>query len=191
MTRAATVILAVAVWGSGLGRESLDLSGTAEVRGKSVADAVVWLDAPGAPRPAHPVEPVLDQTNLQFSPHVLAVQVGTTVKFPNDDRVFHNVFSTHDATTFDLGLYPVGMVKEIPFNKPGLSRIFCSIHPQMAAYVMVLDTPYFAVSDSAGHFVIRGVLTATYRYHAWRPGGPILNSQLEVGPATVLTVDWP
>jgi plastocyanin len=191
MTRLATVILAVAAWGGGLGRASFDLSGTAEVRGKIVADAVVWLDAPSAPRSAHAAEPVLDQTNLQFSPHVLAVEVGTTVKFPNDDRVFHNVFSTHDATTFNLGLYPVGMVKEIPFNKPGLSRIFCSIHPQMAAYVMVVDTPYFAVSDAAGHFVIRGVPSAMYHYHAWRPGGPILNSQFEVGSATVLTVDWP
>ncbi len=105
---------------------------------------------PAAPRRGTPREVVLDQRNLSFTPHVLAVQVGTTVKFPNDDRVFHNVFSFHDGHKFDLGLYPVGAVKQVPFDRPGLSRIFCNIHPKMAAYVMVVDTPYFAVSDQAG-----------------------------------------
>ena len=117
---------------------------------------------------------MLDQRNLTFSPHVLAVRVGTTVEFPNRDRVFHNVFSFHDGKRFDLGMYPVGTVRHVTFGKPGLSRIFCNIHPNMAAYVMAVDSGYFAVSDASGRFVIAAVPPGTYTYHAWRPGGATL-----------------
>jgi len=168
----------------------IDLHGMSAVAGKAVPDAVVWLETPGAPRP-RPESAVLDQRNLTFSPRVVAVQVGARVKFPNRDRVFHNVFSHHEGKIFDLGLYPVGAVKEVPFEKPGLSRVFCNIHPQMAAYVMVVDTPYFAVSDQAGQFVIRGVPAGTYTYRAWRPGGAIIVNSVVVGADTRLNVHWP
>jgi hypothetical protein len=127
---------------------------------------------------------------MQFYPHVLAVQVGTIVKFPNDDRVFHNVFSFHDGKKFNLGLYPVGAVQRVPFDLPGLSRVFCNIHPQMAAYVMVVDTPYFAVSDDAGRFEIRGLPIDTYVYHAWRPGASILTDSVVVEPGVTLDIRW-
>ena len=133
---------------------------------------------------------VLDQRNVQFVPQVLAVQVGTKVSFPNNDRVFHNVFSFRESKRFDLGLYPVGMVKEVPFDKPGLSRVYCNIHPQMAAYVMVVDTPYFAVSDATGRFTIAAVPAGTYPYHAWYPGGTILNDTFTVAPDASLEVRW-
>ena len=168
-----------------------DVVGTATVAGKGISDAVIWLDAPSAPRPEHAREAVLDQRNMNFFPHVLVVQVGTRVKFPNDDRVFHNVFSYHDGKRFDLGLYPVGAVKYVPFDQPGLSRIFCNIHSQMAAYVMVVDTPYFALSDGTGRFEIAGVPPGEYSSHAWRPGGPILNIPVIVGSSGALDVRWP
>jgi len=113
---------------------------------------------------------VLDQRNLSFTPRVLAVPVGTMVEFPNNDRVFHNVFSFRDGKRFDLGLYLVGSSRQVAFDKPGLSRIYCNIHPNMAAYVMAVDSPYFAVSDRAGTFRIAAVPTGTYRYYAWRLG---------------------
>jgi plastocyanin len=169
----------------------VEVQGTTTLAGKALADAVVWLDAPEARSTTGQPEVVLDQRNLSFSPHVLAVQMGTRVKFPNDDRVFHNVFSFHDGKKFNLGLYPVGAVKYVPFDRPGLSRIFCNIHPQMAAYVMVVDTPYFAVSDQAGHFVIRGVPPGVYTSHAWRPGGPLLNDSVVVGPDALVQIRWP
>jgi plastocyanin len=168
-----------------------DLAGTTSAAGKTISDAVVWLEAPDAPRAAVRPPAVLEQRQLQFFPHVLVVQVGTKVKFPNDDRVFHNVFSYHEGKPFDLGLYPVGTVRDVPFAQPGLSRIFCNIHPQMAAYVMVVDTPYFAVSDEAGRFTIHGVPAGNYPYHAWRPGGSILNATIDVRAGTSLEVHWP
>ena len=141
--------------------------------------------APAAPRI------VLDQRNLAFSPHVLVVRVGTVVDFPNNDRVFHNVFSFRDGKRFDLGMYPVGTVRQVRFDKPGLSRIFCNIHPQMAAYVVVVDTPYFASADRNGAFSIAEVPAGTYTYRAWRPGGPTLTGSFASGSGTPLNVKWP
>ena len=93
---------------------------------------------------------------------MLAIRAGTAVDFPNHDRVFHNVFSYRDGKKFDLGMYPAGTSKKIVFDKAGLSRIFCNIHPHMAAYVMAVDTPYFAVSDAQGGFAIANVPAGTY-----------------------------
>jgi plastocyanin len=168
----------------------VEVRGTATFQNRPLADAVVWVEAPAVrpetPRPAV----VLDQRNLKFSPHVLAVQVGTTVDFPNHDRVFHDVFSFRDGKRFELGLYPVGAIKHVPFDRPGLSRVFCNIHPGMAAYILVVDTPHFAVSDREGNFTLPDVPAGTYPYHAWRPGGPILNGAAEVRPGARLDVQW-
>jgi hypothetical protein len=105
--------------------------------------------------------------------------------------VFHNVFSFRDGKKFDLGMYPVGTSKPIVFDKPGLSRIFCNIHPHMAAYVLAVDTPYFSASDERGAFVISGVPAGSYTYHAWRPGGQTLTGPVTVGSSHVLEVRWP
>ncbi len=169
---------------------AVDVSGTVQINGKTGANAVVWIDAPGAARPARIKPAVLDQRDVQFFPQVLAVQVGTKVSFPNNDRVFHNVFSFHESNRFDLGLYPVGMVKEVPFDKEGLSRVYCNIHPQMAAYVMVVATPYFAVSDAKGRFTINAVPSGTHTYHAWYPGGTLLNDTFTAAADQPLDVRW-
>jgi plastocyanin len=166
----------------------IDVQGVSSLAGRPVGETVVWLDLPG---PRRETRPVLDQRNLSFSPRVMAVQVGTTVKFPNSDRVFHNVFSTHDSNKFNLGFYPVGAVKEWRFDRAGLSRVFCSIHPQMAAYIMVVDTPYFAVADARGQFVIRNVPPGTYRSLAWRPGSDLIEQSVIVGADTRMVVEWP
>jgi len=169
----------------------IDLSGVVEAGGNPVADAIVWIDASGPRRSGKASEAVLNQRDVQFAPRVLAVQVGTRVRFPNSDRVFHNVFSYHDGTRFDLGLYPVGAVKEVPFDRPGLSRIFCNIHPQMAAYLMVLETPFFAVSDRNGRFTIADVPPGIHRYHAWRAGAAVLNDEINTGVDAPFVVRWP
>src|SRR5947208_3253599 len=95
------------------GTASSDLHGTARAGTRPASNAVVWLEAPNAPTSIDRRRIVLDQRNLSFSPHVLAVRVGTTVDFPNNDRVFHNVFSFRDGKVFDLGLYPIGALKHV------------------------------------------------------------------------------
>jgi len=173
------------------GSTDFNLRGIARVGERPQANAVVWLEAPNAPARTPSQKTVLDQRNLSFYPQVLAVRVGTVVDFPNDDRVFHNVFSFRDGKRFDLGMYPVGAVRHITFDKPGMSRIFCNIHPNMAAYVVAVDSPYFAVSDDGGAFTIASVAPGSYTYHAWRAGGATITGASEVAPEKPLEVRWP
>ena len=166
------------------------LTGTAIVDAKPAPGVVVWLEGNGVS--AAPAEtPVLDQRNLTFSPRVLAVEMGTTVEFPNNDRVFHNVFSFRDGRRFDLGLYPVGAVKRVTFDRPGVSRIFCNIHPQMAAYVVVVSSPIHGVSNDDGSFALPEVPVGTYTYRAWRAGGTELEGTIRVQPGATLEIQWP
>ena len=162
------------------------------VGGRPSANAVVWLEAPDAPPPSEAKKVVLDQRQMRFSPLVLAVRVGTAVLFPNNDRVFHNVFSFHHGKVFDLGLYPVGDSKVVRFDKPGLSRIFCNIHPNMAAYVVAVDSPYFAVSDESGAFALPPVPPGRYTFHAWRAGASELSGVWSVGDQDApVSIEWP
>lgn len=166
--------------------------GVVRVAGRPAANVVVWLDAPDAP-PSVAKKVVLDQRQLKFSPQVLAVRAGTAVLFPNNDRVFHNVFSFHHGKVFDLGLYPVGDSKLVKFDKPGLSRIFCNIHPNMAAYVFVVDSPYFAVSDESGTFVLPPVPAGRYTYRVWRSAASdYLSGVWTVGDQDApMAIEWP
>jgi plastocyanin len=166
------------------------LQGVASVNGRPQANVVVWLEGGPAAARQDARQPVMDQRNLQFLPQVLAVQVGTTVRFPNGDRVFHNVFSFKNGKKFDLGLYPVGAVKFVRFDQPGVSRLFCNIHPKMAAYVVAVDSSYFATSDDRGAFTIDAP-QGTYTYHAWRAGGDLVEGRVDVGAAGALEIAWP
>ena len=173
------------------GQPSADVHGTALSADRPVPDTVIWLDAPGAPPAANAPRAVLDQRNLSFSPRVLVVRAGTSVEFPNNDRVFHNVFSFRDGRRFDLGLYPVGSMKRVQFDRAGLSRIFCNIHPNMAAYVMTVDSPYFTRSDESGAFTIAGVPAGSHTYHAWRPGAVAELTGTWTAADGPLTIKWP
>ena len=185
-----SVVAAVSLTPARASTAGFDVHGTVRVGERPEAHAVVWLEAPNAP-PTHPAQKiVLDQRNLNFYPHVLAVRMGTTVEFPNSDRVFHNVFSFRDGKRFDLGLYPIGTVRHVAFDQPGLSRVFCNIHPNMAAYVLAVDSPYFSISDEHGDFVLPSVPPGTYTYHAWRPGGPPLTGSATIDTGKLLEVRW-
>jgi plastocyanin len=188
---AAGMLVAAMAANLAAGEGAAEVRGQALASGKPAVNAVIWLDAPHAPRTPQTRQVVLDQRNLAFSPHVLAIRVGTTVDFPNHDRVFHNVFSYRDGKRFDLGLYPVGAVRQVTFGKPGLSRLFCNIHPDMSAYVMAVDTPYFAVSDQKGRFTLSSVPAGTYTYHAWRPGGAALSGSVALRPGALIEISWP
>jgi plastocyanin len=166
------------------------LQGRIKVGARPSADVVVWLDAPGAPRRAE-TRRVLEQRNVEFLPRVLAAQVGSIVELPNNDRIFHNVFSYNDGKPFDLGLYPTGVTKRITLDRPAVNRIYCNIHPHMAAYIVAVDTPYFATSDKRGAFTIEGVPDGDYTYHAWRSGGETRTGTVSAGDGTPLEIRWP
>lgn len=165
------------------------LAGRALAGGKPVADAVIWLDAPSAPRPREG-RFVVHQRNMEFVPRVLVAPVGATVELPNNDRVFHNVFSFTNGKPFDLGLYPTGASKRITLDRPAVNRLYCNIHPHMAAYIVAVDTPYYATTDRAGRFTIAEVPAGRYAYHAWRSGADALNATVVVGDGQPLEVSW-
>ncbi len=137
------------------------------------SNAVLWLTPSkgwtGSPPRSHTLgsRPQLVQKNKQFTPHVLAVEVGSVVDFPNHDPFFHNVFSLFNGKRFDLGLYEAGSTRSVHFDRAGICYIFCNIHPQMSAIVVVVDTPYFAVSNKQGDVVIPDVPIGQYKLNVW------------------------
>jgi plastocyanin len=141
--------------------------------GKSRADAkkvAVWL-TPLQGTTSVPVQvnapPRLVQHNKMFSPHVLVVQAGAMVEFPNEDPFFHNVFSLFAGKRFDLGLYEAGSSRTVRFDRPGASFLFCNIHPEMSAVIVVVPTPYYALADSTGRVTIPAVPDGRYRLDVW------------------------
>ena len=112
---------------------------------------------------------VMQQKNETFVPHVLPVQVGTSVGFPNEDDFYHNVFSVMSGDRFDLGRYAQGETTYQTFEKPGVVVVRCEIHPGMKAYILVLETPFFVVPDETGEYELKDVPPGNYTLVAWHP----------------------
>ncbi len=156
------------------------LKGGKPAKSPEAENAVVWLvPEGGGTGPAFhqnhvpPAQvPRLVQYNKTFEPHVLVVPVGSVVAFPNRDPFFHNVFSLFEGKRFDLGLYEAGTTRDVHFDKPGISYIFCNIHPEMSAAVIALDTPYYGISDARGQVVIANVPSGKYTLRVWYEAMP-------------------
>ena len=141
-------------------------------------DAIVYIETVGDNKFDPPAEHgVVDQMNLIFVPHVMAVQKGTTVDFPNSDLVRHNVFSPPDCCNqFNLGTYDVGISKPYTFNNTCEVPLLCNVHAEMAAYIVVMDNPYFAVTSQDGSFTIDNVPPGNYKLKTWHE---MLKSELQ------------
>jgi plastocyanin len=150
--------------------------------------AVIWLKRFGGetPRPAPGRTKVITQRGKTFVPHVLAVPVGTTVSFHNDDPIFHNIFSLSKPNDFDTGLYKQGASYNQTFRHAGVVQILCNIHASMLGFVFVVDTPYYAQADEAGAFAIKGVPPGDYELSVWHESASKPSQQrLTVGAAGV------
>ncbi|HLH55043.1 MAG TPA: carboxypeptidase regulatory-like domain-containing protein [Verrucomicrobiae bacterium] len=131
------------------------------------------------------------QQGAMFSPHLLPVQRGTTVRWPNQDEIFHNVFSMSEPKQFDLGLYKGDPPeKRVTFDKAGRVDVFCSIHERMHCIVLVLDNPFFAVTDANGSFKITGVPAGTYQLRAWHERLPSAVNQIVVPETGEVRADF-
>lgn len=132
------------------------------------ANVVVWLTSLSPDSvPVEPKHATLTQHNKQFEPHLLVIPVGSSVEFPNKDPFFHNVFSLYKGKRFDLGLYEAGKSRTVHFDQPGVSFIFCNIHPEMSAVIIALPTPYYGISNAAGDVTIADVPPGRYRLQTW------------------------
>ncbi len=130
------------------------------------SNAVVWLE--GAPRTgAGPAKADMKQESKRFQPKVVAVEKNGTVEFPNDDPIYHNVFSVSGGNRFDLGLYRSGASKSRKFEETGLVRVYCNIHPQMVGFIVVVDSDHVAVTGPSGAFRFDGVPPGRYVIKAW------------------------
>ena len=148
---------------------------------------VIYLKDARATAPA-PMRAEIRQRNENFVPRVVAVTVGSEVDFPNDDPIYHNVFSLSRVKTFDLGRYPRGRSRGQRFDKPGVVKVFCQIHSHMSATVMVFDHPWFAIPDEQGMFDLSAVSPGMHQITAWheRLGDTALQIRIESGrPATI------
>lgn len=137
--------------------------------------SVVYVEAvAGKTFPAPTNHPVMDQKGLMFSPHIMAVQQGTTIDFLNSDTVQHNVFWTAIGTDKkagkNLGTWPKGEKRSFTFDKPGVVPLLCNVHPEMAAYIVVSPTPYFAQTDDSGNYKIKDVPDGAYTVTVWHEG---------------------
>jgi plastocyanin len=137
---------------------------------KEMTGTVVWLvslDNVFTPATAADKHFRMAQKNKHFDPNLLVVPVGSMVDFPNLDPWFHNVFSLYQGKRFDLGLYQAGTQKSVRFDKPGVSYLFCNIHPEMSAAVLAVESHWFDVSDAHGHVTIPDVPPGRYALHVW------------------------
>ena len=152
--------------------------------GSERANVVVYLRN-ARPQSVAPVRAAIRQRNETFTPRVVAVPVGSEVEFPNDDPIYHNVFSLSRVRSFNLGRYPRGDTRRVRFDRPGVVKVFCEIHSHMSATVMVFDHPWFAVPDDSGQFELPAVPPGDQQITAWheRLGDTTVTVRVESGRA--------
>jgi len=184
-TVAASMILALA----GASRAN-EIKGKVSVQGiKSAENIAVYVDAiAGKTFEAPKDHVVVDQRKMAFIPHVVAVQQGTTVDFLNSDPVGHNVYwpsvSGNKKLAHNLGTWPKGEKKPFQFNDLGVASLLCNVHPEMSGYIVVVATPYFAVTDKDGNFEIKNIPAGKYTLKTWSEDGKPTTQEVDVTGAT-------
>jgi plastocyanin len=159
--------------------------------GVPAAPAIVYAEPIDTVAPRAPARLKLSQKNKTFQPRLLPVPIGSSVDFPNNDGIFHNVFSLSTTKRFDVGLYKDGDTRELKFEKPGIVRLACNIHAQMAGYILVVDAPHYVVVDGTKEFNFRSLAPGKYRVRAWseRSAAPT-ESEIVIKPgANTMTFD--
>jgi hypothetical protein len=150
--------------------------------------AVITLKGEGFLPKVPPVTRSYIQKDKRFVPHVMAVPVGSTVNFRNEDELFHNVFSLSPVASFDTGLHKAGVDTPQKFDKAGVVELLCNIHATMLGYIVVVDTPYYAVSDGSGAFSIKGVPPGNYEATIWHETASTpLKRKIVVGDGSALS----
>jgi plastocyanin len=153
--------------------------------------ALVYIDHVNGNFPPPKENPHMSQKGMVFHPHILPVLKGSTVDFTNDDTVAHNVFAPPgSATTFNLGIYGTGVKKTETFNNLGEVDLLCSVHPEMNAFILVLQNPYYALTDNEGNFEIKDVPPGTYQLKVWHEKLKEASKQVTVEAGKTTTVDF-
>lgn len=152
---------------------------------------VVYVESiPGKTFPTPAKQVTISQQGLMFQPHVTVVPVGTTVVFENHDRVAHNIFwpsiSGNKKLSHNIGTWPTGEARTFKFDTPGVVPLLCNVHQEMNAYVVVVPTPYFAITDDSGKYTLPDLPDGQYRVSAWHEGIKIQTRTVSVASGAVL-----
>ena len=155
-------------------------------------DFVIYIDQamPAGAKDGVPPPATLVQRDASFEPHVLPIAAGTTVRWPNEDDIYHNIFSMSGTKAFDLGYYKKEKTPELVFDHVGRVDVFCAIHTQMHCIVLVLPNRFFAKADARGRFAIEDVPAGTYRVTAWQERMPAQTREVAVPAEGEVTVDF-
>jgi len=176
----AVLLVPASVWAGELaGRVSLGVEGT---RLADLGPVVVFLEPEGEVSlpPVSPSNPRIRQRKARFDPPFLVITAGQKVDMPNDDTIFHNVFSFSRPNDFDLGVYPSGDSRTVAFEHAGLVKLYCSIHESMSGAVLVSPSPWFATASRAGEYRITGVPAGQYRLTVWNEKLPAATRSVAV-----------
>lgn len=159
-------------------------------------ETIVWLDPIAASKGPElkSGKYIMATRNKTILPHVMVVPVGSSITFPNEDAITHNLFSVSKPNDFDLGLYKRGTAETHVFDKPGVVNVYCNVHPEMSAVVHVVSSPYYTSASEKGAFRLEGVPEGRYRLVAWNEVGGSVSAEILVGTAgvtgsTVLRID--
>jgi plastocyanin len=176
--------------------ESREFKFVERVNYAEMKDFVVYIEGAvgtNSEPPSQPVQVITKrvlQHGAMFTPHVLPIMVGTTVEWPNNDDILHNVFSFSEAKQFDLGLYKSPEVGRVVFDKPGRVDVFCSIHSRMNCIVLVLENPFFAATNDRGSYKIGNIPPGTYKLKAWHERLPSRVQEVTVPESGEVKVDF-
>jgi plastocyanin len=153
---------------------------------------VVYLEAPNLPQsaPGRPATASMQQLNRRFTPDLLVVPVGTTVAFPNMDPIFHNIFSLSKPKSFDLGSYDKGESRSVTFSKPGVVYVYCHLHPNMEATIVVTPNRWYARADASGQYRIPAVPPGQYTVIAWHKAAGFFRKTIQIEPGHNAAVDF-
>lgn len=168
------------------GRVTLAVEG---VRLSDLGQTVVFLSGDASESAPPAKRSTIRQRNAYFTPDFLAIAVGQSVDMPNDDAIFHNVFSFSKPNDFDLGLYPAGESRRVTFDHAGVVKIYCSIHESMSGTIFVSPSPWFAVASAAGDFEIRGIPPGHHKLRVWNEKLPEAVRELTLRPGENARVD--
>ena len=175
-----------------LGAETGMIKGVLKTPWVKRSEGLVYIDRVEGKNFTPPAKPVfMGQKDMVFKPHVLPVLKGTKVDFTNNDAIVHNVFSPPgSAKKFNLGTYGVGVTKYETFNELGEVTLLCNVHPEMLGFIIILQNPYFDLTDKSGNFEIKDVPAGTYKLMAWHEKLQQVSLQVTVEPGKTVTVEF-
>jgi plastocyanin len=166
------------------------LAPPASISVNELSRVVIYLEGRDL-KPGKPLHLEMKQQNREFDPDILVLPIGSTVSFPNADPIFHNVFSLSKAKAFDLGYFPSGQTRTLRFDNAGIAQVYCHLHPNMSAAIVVVTGPWFGQPEADGNLVFSDVPAGDYKVVAWHKSAGFLGKRIRVPQTGSIDIELP